>query len=171
MLHWRPTKPDSLVMGSRQVVLRSTALMESSTFMQHANICLWFLILDQHLPHPWGTHWNISWQKCSNAETELYHNLIAACQYFWGHVGEMPLSVLVFRSRLGGWQPKRANNKKKEQPGDMKLVRLHRWLVHCVKCSDTLVQIFTFTFLPWGLCSHLSTKWPLTFFQREKGTW
>lgn len=52
MLHWRPTKPDSLVIGSRQVVLRSTALMESSTFMQHANICLWFLILDQHLPHP-----------------------------------------------------------------------------------------------------------------------
>lgn len=34
----------------------------------------------------------------------------------------------------------RANKKKKtRKPVDMKLVRFQRWLVHCVKCSDTLV--------------------------------
>lgn len=99
-LQLRPMKSDSLVMGSRRPVLRNKAPMESGSFKQHANICLDFVILNQHLPHPWGTHWNISWQKVSDAETELCHNLIAVCQYVWGHFGPVPLSILVFNSFL-----------------------------------------------------------------------
>lgn len=60
----------------------------------------------------------------------------------------------------------RAN--KKKNPVDVKHVRFQRLLAHYVKCNDTLVQIFTFAWLPWSLCSHLNTEWPLTSFQREK---
>lgn len=65
----------------------------------------------------------------------------------------------------------RANKEKTQQPVGVKDVRSQRRLAHYVKCSDTLLQIFTFTFLSPSLCSPLNTQWPLTSFQREKGKW
>lgn len=67
----------------------------------------------------------------------------------------------------------RANKEKTQQPVGMKGVRFHRRLAHYVKCSDILLQIFTFTFLSGSLCSPLNTQWPLIFFffQREEGKW
>ena len=62
----------------------------------------------------------------------------------------------------------RANKEKTQQPVGMEGVRSHRRLAHYVKCSDILLQIFTFTFLSGSHCSPLNTQWPLIFFKGKK---
>lgn len=50
----------------------------------------------------------------------------------------------------------------------MNVVTFQRLLAYYVKCSDTLLQIFTLSFPPCSLCSHLNTEWSLTSFEKEK---
>lgn len=115
--------------------------------MSHTSVCLCPFILNQYLAHPRGTRWNSNWQS-----VQRYRNLsyimvsITVCKYFWGHAGWMSFSALVFMSRFGGWQSKRANKKKTNQPVDRKAVRVQR--LQAIM-ENTMTHYFKYLPSPW----------------------